>query len=101
MKLLPLLQWSTQEIEAYIDDHNLPRHPLQKQGYVSVGDWHSSRPKSADDQDERAGRFHRVDSQECGLHTDGVSIPAPTPQPQQEPECSLAAAGVEMSPNGA
>lgn len=89
MKLLPLLEWSKSEMEAYMDDHQLPRHPLQPKGYVSVGDWHSSRALQADDCDgddcdERAGRFGGV-SQECGLHTDGVAVePEPTqPEPTQ------------------
>ncbi|MEM9809050.1 MAG: phosphoadenosine phosphosulfate reductase, partial [Cyanobacteria bacterium P01_D01_bin.56] len=36
-------------------------------GYTTVGDWHSSRPLTADDTDERDTRFHGL-KQECGLH---------------------------------
>jgi len=72
MKLLPILEWSKTEIEAYLDDHNLPRHPLQAEGYVSVGDWHSSRPRREDDVSDRDTRFGGI-AEECGLHTDGVT----------------------------
>lgn len=72
LKLLPILEWSKTEVEAYLDDHNLPRHPLQARGYVSVGDWHSSRPLQEDDESDRSTRFGGV-SQECGLHTDGIA----------------------------
>ena len=44
-----------------------PYHPYFELGYVSVGDWHSSRPLTAEDQNERDTRFHGI-KQECGLH---------------------------------
>jgi phosphoadenosine phosphosulfate reductase len=55
-----------------MESNKLPYHPLKYQGYESVGDAHSSRPLTKEDQEngnERAGRFHGV-SQECGLHID-------------------------------
>ena len=47
--------------------YDLPYHPYFDQGYVSVGDWHSSRPLGLNDENERDTRFHGV-KQECGLH---------------------------------
>lgn len=86
MKLLPLLEWSKEEMINYAKDHKLPQHPLKAQGYVTVGDWHSSRPKSNDDgDDERASRFGGV-AEECGLHTDGI-----TATPEAEVTASVAA----------
>ena len=70
MKLLPILDMSKSEVLNYMEDHNLPRHPLESQGYVSVGDWHSSRPKQEGESD-RDTRFGGI-AQECGLHTDGI-----------------------------
>lgn len=70
LKICPILNWTKQDVDAYMTQHDLPYHPLYAEGYVSVGDWHSSRPvTAADGDDERAGRFHGV-SQECGLHVD-------------------------------
>ena len=66
-KILPILSWNSKEIYYYLQEHNLPYHPLFDQGYVTVGDWHSSRPLMASDTNERASRFRGV-KQECGLH---------------------------------
>jgi phosphoadenosine phosphosulfate reductase len=66
-KVLPILDWNAKTIYDYLTAHDLPYHPFFDQGYVSVGDWHSSRPLMAGDQDERDTRFHGM-KQECGLH---------------------------------
>ncbi|WP_338441028.1 phosphoadenylyl-sulfate reductase [Synechococcus elongatus IITB4] len=63
----PILGWHSRDIYQYLTAHNLPYHPLFDQGYVTVGDWHSSRPLQADDSDERSTRFRGL-KQECGLH---------------------------------
>jgi phosphoadenosine phosphosulfate reductase len=64
---LPILDWNAKAIYEYLTAYDLPYHPFFDQGYVSVGDWHSSRPLMAGDQDERDTRFHGI-KQECGLH---------------------------------
>ncbi|YAI81605.1 MAG: phosphoadenosine phosphosulfate reductase [cyanobacterium endosymbiont of Rhopalodia sterrenbergii] len=66
-KVHPILHWDSRDIYQYLKDHNLPYHPYFDKGYVSVGDWHSSRPMIAGDKSERDGRFHGL-KQECGLH---------------------------------
>ncbi|NJM99718.1 MAG: phosphoadenylyl-sulfate reductase [Phormidesmis sp. RL_2_1] len=66
-KLLPILYWNSKDIYEYLKAHDLPYHPLWEQGYVSVGDWHSSRPLGVDDTDGRATRFNGL-KQECGIH---------------------------------
>ncbi|MEB3313078.1 MAG: phosphoadenylyl-sulfate reductase [Cyanobacteriota bacterium] len=66
-KLLPILKWNSREIYQYLVAHDLPYHPLFEQGYVSVGDWHSSRPLTATDSHDRDTRFQGL-KQECGLH---------------------------------
>ncbi len=65
-KVHPILRWSTKEVHEYLKAHELPYHPLRDQGYASIGDWHSTRPITAGE-DERAGRFKGL-KQECGLH---------------------------------
>jgi len=71
-KVHPIIDWSNKDVHQYLTAHNLPYHPLWEQGYVSVGDTHSTRPLSAgmDEQDTRFGNGQR----ECGLHTDGDGI---------------------------
>lgn len=48
-KILPILNWTSQNVDNYLKAHNLPYHPLHKQGYATVGDWHSSRPLTEND----------------------------------------------------
>jgi len=67
-KLLPLLQMSDEAVADYFDQYDLPRHPLESKGYVTVGDWHSSRPVE-EGEDPRNTRFGGK-FQECGLHVD-------------------------------
>lgn len=66
-KIYPILKWSSREVYDYLTAYDLPYHPFFDQGYVSVGDWHSSRPLMASDLNERETRFHGL-KQECGIH---------------------------------
>jgi phosphoadenosine phosphosulfate reductase len=67
LKIHPILRWHSRDIYQYLTTYDLPYHPYFDQGYVTVGDWHSSRPLNADDDNERDTRFHGI-KQECGLH---------------------------------
>ena len=66
-KIYPILDWNAKDIYQYLTTYNLPYHPYFDLGYVSVGDWHSSRPFTADDNNSRDTRFRGL-KQECGLH---------------------------------
>lgn len=66
-KVLPLLKMTDDEVDQYMDMYDLPQHPLQAKGYVTVGDWHSSRP--AEEGEGRSTRFGGK-FEECGLHVD-------------------------------
>ncbi|MEB3339480.1 phosphoadenosine phosphosulfate reductase [Okeania sp.] len=66
-KILPILSWNPRDIYQYLTAYDLPYHPFFDLGYTTVGDWHSSRPLTANDTDERDTRFHGL-KQECGLH---------------------------------
>ena len=66
-KIHPILFWNSRDVYQYLTAHDLPYHPYFDLGYVSVGDWHSSRPLMADDTDGRNTRFRGL-KQECGLH---------------------------------
>ena len=69
VKLHPILRWSDEDVEAYLDAHDLPHHPLFPWGYRSIGDTHSTSP-TAPDQDPREGR-NLGDKRECGIHLPG------------------------------
>ena len=76
LKLNPMVDWGEDRLLSYIEDNNIPRHPLYDQGYKSIGCFICSTPVS-DSEDQRAGRWRwfnsddRVDpeeAKECGLH---------------------------------
>jgi phosphoadenosine phosphosulfate reductase len=67
--LRPLLDWSDSDVQEYMQEHDLPQHPLVAKGYSTVGDWHSSAPDS-EHASGRATRFGGL-KQECGIHTSG------------------------------
>lgn len=68
--LRPLLSWSKRDVYYYMEEHQLPQHPLFERGYSTVGDWHSSAP-DAGDVIGRATRFGGL-KQECGIHLPGL-----------------------------
>jgi phosphoadenosine phosphosulfate reductase len=65
-KLHPIIDWSNRDVHHYLTRHNLPYHPLWEQGYVSVGDHHSSQPLLPGMLEEDT-RFFGL-KRECGLH---------------------------------
>jgi phosphoadenosine phosphosulfate reductase len=65
-KVHPLFDWSDRDVGRYLDKHRLPYHPLWKKGYVSIGDWHTTRSLAEVDSLEEL-RFFGL-KRECGLH---------------------------------
>ncbi|WP_436358023.1 phosphoadenylyl-sulfate reductase [Brevundimonas sp. CEF1] len=63
----PLAQWSVQQIEGWLRDHQLPRHPLVEQGYPSIGCWPCTRAVEPDEE-ARDGRWAGQEKTECGIH---------------------------------
>ncbi len=68
LKLNPLGDWDKAALEAYFEAHDLPRHPLESQGYLSVG-CEPCTSKVLPGEDPRAGRWRGWDKVECGIHT--------------------------------
>lgn len=68
--LRPLLSWTKRDVFYYMQEHDLPQHPLFEQGYSTVGDWHSSGPDDGT-VSGRATRFGGL-KQECGIHLPGL-----------------------------
>lgn len=65
-KLHPLADWSDRDVGHYLSRHRLPYHPLWDQGYVSIGDHHTSR-RWEPGMDPEETRFFGL-KRECGLH---------------------------------
>jgi 3'-phosphoadenosine 5'-phosphosulfate sulfotransferase (PAPS reductase)/FAD synthetase len=69
LKINPLLNWKKADVQGYMEEHNLPVHPLAEKGYRSVGCAPCTIAIGVND-DERAGRWAGRGKVECGLHTD-------------------------------
>lgn len=67
----PMLDWNMKQIFAYIREYNLPRHPLDAKGYMSIGCEPCTR-KLDPEMQEREARWYGMNKVECGLHTDLV-----------------------------
>ncbi len=73
-KVHPIFDWTDLDVYRYLRQHDLPYHPLWERGYVSIGDWHTTRPLAEAGDDPEATRFFGL-KRECGLHeTDGSGI---------------------------
>jgi phosphoadenosine phosphosulfate reductase len=66
LKVHPIVDWNDKHVYDYLTRHGLPYNPLWEQGYVSIGDWHTSH-KLTDGMDEEESRFFGL-KRECGLH---------------------------------
>lgn len=65
-KVHPLFDWTDRDIGLYLEKHRLPYHPLWDKGYVSIGDWHTTRSLAEVDSMEEL-RFFGL-KRECGMH---------------------------------
>ena len=68
-KVHPIVDQNNRDLYQYMKKHNLPYHPLWEQGYVSIGDWHTT-SKLEDGMSEQDTRFFGL-KRECGLHEFG------------------------------
>lgn len=73
--LNPLGDWSREDIETYFDTHHLPRHPLESDGFASIGCFTCTR-RIKPGEDARAGRWSGSGKTECGIF---LSRPAEVP----------------------
>ena len=67
LRINPLASWDADDVEAWLEENDLPRHPLVEQGYASIGCWPCTRAVE-DGEDARAGRWSGMDKVECGIH---------------------------------
>lgn len=74
LKINPLIDWDKARIDAYFAAHDLLRHPLEAQGYPSVG-CSPCTSKVQPGEDPRAGRWRGWDKVECGIHGEAGQVP--------------------------
>jgi phosphoadenosine phosphosulfate reductase len=67
VKVNPLADWSKAEIAAYVEEHNLPEHPLVADGYRSIGCMPCT-DRVTEGDDDRSGRWRGLGKTECGIH---------------------------------
>ena len=79
LKLCPLADWSNEQVEDYLAEHDVPRNALSDRGYASIGCEICSTP-TLSTEDQRAGRWRWFNhlgeehGKECGIHHDGGGI---------------------------
>ena len=67
LKINPIITWTDDDVENYIVEHDLIRHPLTTQGYPTIGCATSTAREQAGE-DPRSGRWQGKEKTECGLH---------------------------------
>jgi phosphoadenosine phosphosulfate reductase len=65
-KFHPIADWTDRDVGLYLQRHGLPYHPLWQQGYISIGDTHTTR-RWEPGMDPDDTRFFGI-KRECGLH---------------------------------
>ncbi len=74
IKVNPLAHWAPQDVQEYMIENRLPRHPLVAQGYPSIGCAPCTSPVK-EGEDSRAGRWRDSKKEECGIHfVDGKMV---------------------------
>ncbi len=68
----PIIDWTDRDIYEYRKKYNLPEHPLESKGYLSIGCEPCTR-KLDPEMDAREARWYGLNKTECGLNTDLVN----------------------------
>ncbi len=67
LRINPLAHWRSQDVQDYMAENRLPRHPLVAKGYASIGCAPCTSPVKPGE-DPRAGRWRGSAKTECGIH---------------------------------
>lgn len=67
LRVNPLAHWRPEDVQDYMIENALPRHPLVAQGYPSIGCAPCTSPV-APGEDPRSGRWRGQEKSECGIH---------------------------------
>ena len=67
IKINPLAHFSREDVAEYMTNNRLPRHPLVKKGFASLGCLPCT-TRIAQNEDTRAGRWRGQNKDECGIH---------------------------------
>lgn len=67
IKINPLADWRKADLDAYFERHSLPRHPLEADGFPSIGCMPCT-DRIAPGEHPRSGRWRGKEKTECGIH---------------------------------
>ncbi|MFD0692369.1 phosphoadenylyl-sulfate reductase [Actinomadura fibrosa] len=67
VKVNPILDWTQEQMDGYIEDNGVLVNPLHYDGYPSIGCAPCTRPV-APGEDPRSGRWAGMGKTECGIH---------------------------------
>jgi phosphoadenosine phosphosulfate reductase len=67
----PMLEWTSKMIWEYRKQFDLPEHPLEAKGYLSIGCMPCTR-SIEESGASRAGRWAGMSKEECGIQTEFV-----------------------------
>lgn len=67
IKVNPLAHWAPEDVQTYMQENALPRHPLVARGFPSIGCAPCTTPVKPGEA-PRAGRWRKSDKDECGIH---------------------------------
>ncbi len=79
LKISALADWSEEQVDAYLAEHDVPSNALYEEGYTSIGCIICTTP-TLPGEDKRAGRwrwfnqYEEGGKKECGIHTQGSGI---------------------------
>ena len=77
IKVNPLAHWGREDLEEYMVENRLPRHPLVAKGFPSIGCAPCTTAVKPGE-DPRAGRWRNTEKVECGIHfIDGRAVRTP------------------------
>ena len=67
LRVNPLAHWRPEDVQDYMVENRLPRHPLVAKGYPSIGCAPCTSPVKPGE-DPRSGRWRGQEKSECGIH---------------------------------
>ena len=72
IRLHPMLDWNSRQIFLYQKEFDLPKHPMDEKGYLSIGCEPCTR-RVDPEMFERESRWYGLNKSGCGLHTELIN----------------------------
>ena len=73
VKINPLVRWTSDDVRAYVREHDVPYNPLHDRNFPSIGCVPCTSPVLPGE-DPRSGRWRGTEKTECGLHVANLKV---------------------------